>query len=251
MATDDRTGALGRDPASLREQLRQVSTQSKQLHRLRQNDTGNRKYHSVFGYTQFASRSVVAVYMLSEYDEALAAKKLLSFCRVGSPVPCNQEAECLVKDMVVAMPDAFIESRFDPHGSVAERLVSSAKRYIAEAKTVEWVAVQNMQHGVAPSSLGARAEFDRMHLLDDSPTAAKTARQWARRWKRRWCVSRGRLRREEPMTKGTVTGKVSWTAISNEKLVHHLRSFFASNAAHFSCPFSGQWFYYRTKPRPC
>ena len=213
MASSDRAAASGPDPASLRVQIRQITEQTNRLSRPA---SQRRKYHRVFGYTKIAATSVVAVYVLSEYDISMAAQKLLTLPRVGYPSPSCQLAERLAEDMFLAMADDdhFIGSLFDPCGSAARRLVSSAKRFIAEARTYRWVARQNESHGVAPHSLQARAEFNRLlGTGNGSSSSVKSARQWVRRWKRRWGVTRGKLRQQEPVTAETIKEKATWSGL--------------------------------------
>ena len=210
MSAGSQIAAPDRSPAEIQEELRQLS---QRIDRSRRTVARGEKYHSNSGYTEFAAKSAVAVYVLSDGNSSTAARKLLTFRRVSSPDPSLQQAERLVEDMVIASPDAFMKTLYDAQSSRDKRLVSSALRFVAEARTVTWVANQNEKHGVAPSSVQARDEFDRlMGVPGGDDVSKRCARQWVRRWKRRWPVKRGRLRTEEPLTAEAITGKVPWLA---------------------------------------
>ena len=122
---------------------------------------------------------------------------------------------------------------------------------MAESMTRDWVEQQNVEHGIAPSALEARACYDQVRRGStaegrDAPSA-QAARQWTRRWQKRWAAKRGKLRRQEPLAPGLILEKVAQLhlqrALGSGRKIQPKR-------VQFLDPFSGLTFYYRAIKRP-
>ena len=120
------------------------------------------------------------------------------------------EAERTVEDIFLTMPDDFPTKVWDPLDAAMKRICSAAHSFLAEFATFEWVANQNEEHGVAPSSVAARTQYEEsLGIAGLASTSCKSARRWVRRWRRRWPVTRGKLQVAEPLAPGEIEAKAA------------------------------------------
>ena len=209
-----RADALRAELAGLSAAVKQVQGKKK----LEKRKVQRRHQRRPDGITAVTARLVAAVFALSNYDADLAAKVLLSHGVADWPVKDLDRAKRTVEDAFLRQPDDFAATMQTPpdNNHVTRRLAETARRLIGEAKTRDWVQKQNVDHGVAPSSLSARAYFDTVYKDGDRGDAfmsPKHARQWARRWGRRWGVKHGRVHRQEPLDREAITAKEPWIEI--------------------------------------
>jgi len=163
--------------------------------------------------TRHGKQLVASIYVLSDFDTTLAAQKLIALHSTAKPPPDLGQAKRLVEDLFISMPDNFIELMYGQLDRSTQRVVASARAYLAEAATRDWVEKQNRQHGVAPRYAMARAQYDRV-LRENShgeraEVTAKSARQWVKRWRKRWGVKRGRLKTSDVLSPGLLVDKVA------------------------------------------
>lgn len=200
----------------LKSELRSLSSaillvsgrQKKRNNRQKQNDESRPR-----GLTARAEQVVGGIYVLSNYNRCLAAQKLIALHSAKSPCPSLLQAERLVEDIFMALPDDFAAHIHYPEGMAMQHVATEVRRYVAEAKTRDWVEQQNKEHGVAPTSLDARAQYEAAlsSAGQDGGTllSPRSARKWTRRWQRRWGVMRGKLRKQEPLDPKLVSDKVA------------------------------------------
>ena len=196
---------------ALRRQCREVSSDIQLLaYRAKKARKGAKQ--KPFSLTPTAERLVVGVYVLSDYNTTQAAQKLMSFKSTGASCSTLLEAERLVEDIFMSMPDDFVANILCAEDPATKRIAAAARSYIAESRTVDWVEQQNLARGIAPSSVAARIQFEELshaHAPASSSIGLRGARQWARRWSRRWAVKRGNLHRQEPLDTQVLVDKAT------------------------------------------
>ena len=231
---------------ALRSQLRNLASEIKPLKKRRINRARASK-QKPFGLTPHDEKLVVSVYVISNWDTALAAQRLIDLQgHRGADVPSLAHAKQLVEDIfLIIKPDDFAEQLHDPVDPATQRLVTEARRYIAEARTVDWVAEQNTMHGVAPGSAMVRDHFDELlHATMSGHCAAgqRGGKQWARRWSRRWGVKRGRLAKQAPISAEMTAAKESRFGLEFLDTTSHFATKKVKSEVQFSGPFSGRPF---------
>lgn len=236
------TGGSRRDVLS--QALQGVRSQIKRLRKQAVNAQRSSKNTGVMTHHQ--QRVAAAVYVLSRHDVNLAGEKVLTYpCSKGFGTT-QQQAERMVEDVFMSLPDGFSSSLDDPVDAATSRIVQEAKKFIAESGTDDWVEGQNLQQGVAPSSSAARRQYESLLRQDGVSVAqvhGRSARRWAQRWAQRWRAKRGKSRRQERVEPEAIRGKVSWNGLVCAR-------FFVKFAVLFSGPFSGPSFNYHIRPRP-
>lgn len=210
MAADE-ARALSMRVQALREQRADISRQIAQSHnaadRRKQNE---RRRPKTFGITEYQERLVSAIYILSGCKSLPAAHKFMHLQTKGAKSLSFAEAERTVEDIFLTMPDDFPTKVWDPLDAAMKRICSAAHSFLAEFATFEWVANQNEEHGVAPSSVAARTQYEEsLGIAGLASTSCKSARRWVRRWRRRWPVTRGKLQVAEPLAPGEIEAKAA------------------------------------------
>ena len=209
-----RTEALRAEIARVSAAVKQSQNERKAAKRREQ----RRAQRCLDGIPAGTARLVAAVFALTDYDADMAGRVLLSLGVAAWPVQDLDRAKRAVEDAFIRQPDDFAATMQTPpdNDHASKRLAATARRLIGEAKTRDWVERQNLDHGVAPSSLRARAYFDTVHNdgnQGDAFVSPKHARQWARRWGRRWGVKRGKVHRQEPLDHEAIAAKEPWIEI--------------------------------------
>ena len=219
------TGGSRRDVLS--QALQGVRSQIKRLRKQAAKSKRSSKNTGVMAHHQ--QRVAAAVYVLSRHDVNLAGEKVLTYpCSKGFGTT-QQQAERMVEDVFMSLPDGFSSSLDDPVDAATSRIVQEAKKFIAESGTADWVEGQSLQQGVAPSSSAARQQYESLLRQDGVSVAqihGRSARRWAQRWAQRWRAKRGKLRRQERVEPEAIRGKGSWSGLVCARFLSNLRSYF-------------------------
>ena len=167
-----------------------------------------------FGITPRQERLVSAVYVLDECKVDAAVQRLISLHPDGANALSFAQAERLVEDIFLKMPENFAADIWEPPDAAMRRLCNAARKFLAQSKVFGWVEGQNLDHGVAPSSVDVKDKYDEFMLPDSAAAASdqssrSTLKQWARRWSRRWGVKRGKILQAEPLDPGHIADKVA------------------------------------------
>lgn len=241
-------GAQSSSSAALRQQISDLTKQlaaAKQP--LRRQAKAEKRRPRPRGLTKHQEHLVSGIYVLSEYDARVAASKLVSLHPQGDSLSL-EEAERLVEDIFVSLPDGFAADVCNPSDKAWKLVNKAAHAYLAGHKTVCWVERQNVMHGVAPTSTAVRDHFEDV-LREARGQGAEVAvsnmtkpcaRIWAARWCRRWGVRRGTLQKVEPLDATVIRAKVPCLWFRRWNLSVKFLIF----GVQFSYPFSGPTFFY-------
>lgn len=158
------------------------------------------------GLTQLSVRKVLAVYALSAWDLALAARAAKQLSRSHAEVP----NEALVRTFFRDFDLDELLSMFAEEHAKWNPAVKFAQKVLAEHSVWCWVTAQNLVHGVAPSSAQVFSEFERRSRGESvaPPPGRRCVNKWVARWRRRWGVRRGKLRDVDRVDLSTLRQKV-------------------------------------------
>lgn len=184
--------------ASRWQDLETLAHTKKELKVLMQKQRRAEGRKSRHGLSQFAVQTVLAAYVLCGHDAKLAG---VLAKRQRRPLKGDEEEDpdfpSLVEDLYLdASADALLQIHF-PTSAFYETTCLAGKKFLAEADVLAWVRSQNFQHGVAPTSLAAAAQYAQAisgrHGPQDLVLKPRGARRWVQRWARRWGVRRRKL----------------------------------------------------------
>lgn len=165
-----------------------------------------------FGVTPYQERLVSAVYILAGCTADAAVQRLVSLLPDGANTLSFAQAERLVEDIFLSMPENFAAHVWDPPDAAMSRVCVAARRFLAQSKVFEWVGKQNLDHGVSPCSVDAKDKYDEFMLVDSAASgqsSRSSVKSWARRWSRRWGVQRGKIQQAEPLDPASVADKAA------------------------------------------
>ena len=137
-----------------------------------------------------ARKTTIAVFVLSEGNVDLAWRVARAMSTSKDPKAPGHPTKKLVEDLLLAVP-------FWQLTCLDETAEQRARRFLAEAATVDWVRYCNLWHGVAPSSMDAFLHWEHElfgRRLDIGAPSKRYANKWAQRWRARWGVRRKILR---------------------------------------------------------
>ena len=205
------TSASSDHKESLQQELRALSEEIRVVSKARSLKGVRERKAQQFRLTPYRERLVAAVYVLSGWDVRLAAQKLREFKGLGNVSDSPTQAERVVEDLYTKLPQDFAMQVWYPPDVSMHRVSMAARAYITESEVFSWVEQQNLQRGVAPSSVTARAKYEKVTKQHGGQVrediSLKHMRQWARRWSRRWQVKRGRLKKAEPFKADVIFGE--------------------------------------------
>ena len=221
----------------LTDELKGVRSEIARLRDQAKNDRQSRKRAAAMTHRQ--QQLAAAVYVMSSYNVALAARQVLSYQKFKTAGTTQLEAERLVEDIFQKLPDGFAASIAMPEDAATSSVAAEARRFLAAAATAAWVQQENLQHGVAPSSIATRSQYDRLLGQSSEVTASspkyRNVKKWVSRWQRRWRAKRGSLRRQERLCPEQVAAKESLMELAARRNL-------LANAVQFLGPFSGPGF---------
>ena len=164
---------------ALREQRADISKQIAQSRvAADRRKLNERRRPKTFGITEYQERLVSAIYILSGCKSLPAAHKFMHLQTGEAKSLGLAQAERTVEDIFLTMPDDFPTKVWDPLDAARKRICSAAHSFLAEFATFEWVAKQNEEHGVAPSSVAARTQYEKsLDTAGLASTSCKSARR--------------------------------------------------------------------------
>ncbi|CAL1129654.1 unnamed protein product [Cladocopium goreaui] len=133
-----------------------------------------------------ARRTTLAVYVLSNYNIALAV-------RVACRLSTYKRPEDAGFPTAAALEELFLESPPTDWLEFGELAAQRAHAFLAEAATSDWVRDCNVLHGVAPSSMDVFLHWEHAfigHQLDVGVPPRRYVNKWAQKWRARWGVRR-------------------------------------------------------------
>ena len=129
-----------------------------------------------------ARRTTLAVYVLSNYNIALAV-------RVACRLSTYKRPEDAGFPTAAALEELFLESPPTDWLEFGELAAQRAHAFVAEAATSDWVRDCNVLHGVAPSSMDVFLHWEHAfigHQLDVGVPPRRYVNKWAQKWRARW-----------------------------------------------------------------
>ena len=245
MAGELRGASSPRTVESLRQQCKQLTKDIANASRpMKLATNASARRPRAFGITPHQERLVSAVYVLAGCEVDAAAQRLMSLRPDGANTLSFAQAERLVEDIFLSMPENFAAHVWDPPDAAMSRVCAAARRFLAQSKVFEWVGEQNLDHGVSPSSVDARDKYDEFMLVDSAASgqsSRSTVKSWARRWSRQWGVKRGKIKQAEPLDPDNVADKA---ALVVQAYCGLASAFFLQNGVQYCSPFSGPTFSY-------
>ena len=221
----------------LTDELKGVRSEVARLRAQAKNDRQSRKRAAAMTHRQ--EQLAAAVYVMSGYNAALAARQVLSYQKFKTARTTQLEAERLVEDIFQKIHAELAASIAMPEDAATRSVAAEARRFVAAAGTAAWVQEENLQHGVAPSSTATRGQYDRLLGLSSEDTASspsyRNVKRWVSRWQRRWRAKRGTIRRQERLCPEQVAAKESFMELAARRNL-------LKNAVQFLGPFSGPGF---------
>lgn len=193
---------------------KQLRAAQRQLQRVRCRERNH-------GCTHQVATLCVGVYVLSGHDmeTAVAVARRVGLSEGGDGVVDTVPWEAVIAEWYLqATQEAELAWHFPGDDQQAQRR-QEALVWICEYRTVRWVRSQNIDHGVAPSSIEVLATFvDHVRKWGDMKrlpslelmleASGRSARQWSLRFRRRWQIHLGRLKVREPCTPAELHAKV-------------------------------------------
>ncbi|CAL1169825.1 unnamed protein product [Cladocopium goreaui] len=154
-----------------------------------------------------ARRTTLAVYVLSNYNIALA---VCVACRLST----HKRPEDAGFPTAAALEELFLESPPTDWLEFGELAAQRAHAFLAEAATSDWVRDCNVLHGVAPSSMDVFLHWEHAfigHQLDVGVPPRRYVNKWAQKWRARWGVRRKVLKQVVHKDPAVLKAKVPWT----------------------------------------
>lgn len=155
-----------------------------------------------------ARRTTLAVYVLSNYNIALAVRMACRLTTYKHPEDAGFPTAEALEELFVQVPlTEWIE--------VGEQAAHSAHSFLAEAATAEWVRDCNVLHGVAPSSMEVFLRWEQAfngHKLDAGVPQPRYVNKWSQKWRARWGVRRKVLKQVVHKDPAVLRAKAPWTA---------------------------------------
>ena len=154
-----------------------------------------------------ARRTTLAVYVLSNYNIALAV-------RVACRLSTYKRPEDAGFPTAAALEELFLESPPTDWLDFGELAAQRAHAFLAEAATSDWVRDCNVLHGVAPSSMDVFLHWEHAfigHQLDVGVPPRRYVNKWAQKWRARWGVRRKVLKQVVHKDPAVLKAKVPWT----------------------------------------
>ena len=154
-----------------------------------------------------ARRTTLAVYVLSNYNIALAV-------RVACRLSTYKRPEDAGFPTAAALEELFLESPPTDWLEFGELAAQRAHAFLAEAATSDWVRDCNVLHGVAPSSMDVFLHWEHAfigHQLDVGFPPRRYVNKWAQKWRARWGVRRKVLKQVVHKDPAVLKAKVPWT----------------------------------------
>lgn len=199
-----------------------------------------------WGLTSRMIRVALAVYCLSKYSEECAAEfAMRARKRQRAEVLDEPATDCPIRQWFVDADLDEVAAVFMPESRYDHAVRTEAVKFLAEKKTVEWVASQNFRLGQAPSGLSLVSNFSaNLRALGveppfrvepsrrgRGPTLSRSGRRWCQKLRRRWGLRRRTLGEGPQMTREEVVQKAGgWGSGLKQEL--------SSNFCLVFCPFS-------------
>lgn len=132
MATAGSNTSRALSADALRGQLRSVQAALAPLRKSAADASRQQKKYRPQGLSPYEEPLVVAVYIFSSFNTSLAASKWLAIRKSSSEALSDLQAERLVEDFYIKLPDNFTADLHYPPNAAMQRLAAAARTYIAE-----------------------------------------------------------------------------------------------------------------------
>lgn len=177
---------------------------------------------ALWGLTRRMIRVALAVYCLSKYSKDCAVEfATRARKKRKAEVFHGLETDCPIQQWFVDSDLDEVVAVFMPQSRDDYAIRTEAVKFLAEKKTVEWVASQNFRLGQAPTALSLVSNFsanlralgvEPPFRLNPSrqgrgPTLSRSGRRWCQKMRKRWGLRRRTLGEGPQMTREEVVGK--------------------------------------------
>jgi hypothetical protein len=170
-----------------------------------------------YGFTPAGARTVLTAYVLSGYRAHRVIPLVRRYLRLGGASVSDQECREAAESLFLQCSLVDVDHIHFPVTAAHQTAVRTARKFLAEARLVDWVRTQNTEHGVVPSAADARNVFERKTCgagVINKPGIVVSRRAknlWVHRWRRRWGVSRGAMPFQEDLEPTTLKQKAPYS----------------------------------------
>ena len=208
--SDSKLGELKAQGKALKKQEAELKAQLRKAKQLQEREG------QVWKLSNFMVHVVLIAYALCDYQTPAASKYLVVTGRKRRwPEKTEAELHELVESIFLECDEPELWDLADTSNPTDPTAFAVALRYSEEWKMATYVADQNANLGLAPSTGSLLDRWRQRRTMypeatrppDPGPVVENKGRCWARRWRRKWALKYGAIRVRDEIPVGEARGK--------------------------------------------